>query len=99
MVFRAAERLHDRLEKVVDSYETGSIPHKVCWPLYLRVGNFLYFQHVDNRHALPYVGDLICRIGRHDYEFDGLTDTGYGKLYCMRCGHVKRSYPISRGEG
>ena len=62
-----------------------------------------YYKFQDNWHNLPYLSQLLCKIGRHDYE---ALAVGKGKksskrevvLICMPCGHLKTSTVINCGK-
>ncbi len=46
---------------------------------------------LENLHKKRFVRDLLCRIGRHDYEAVGL-DRNWMVLECFYCERRKKSY-------
>jgi hypothetical protein len=57
-----------------------------------RVG---YMRAPENWHKHPRISNLLCRLGRHDYELFAVKVDGNKKasadLICFYCGHSKNS--------
>jgi hypothetical protein len=56
-----------------------------------------YYQFIDNWHKFQPLSKLMCRAGRHDYEYfdtlydqDGIADGAL--LYCFYCERQKKSW-------
>jgi hypothetical protein len=54
-------------------------------------------------HTLPFVRDLLCKIGRHDYEYAGPGPSDgihlvheAARLVCFYCRHGKISFREAR---
>ncbi len=58
---------------------------------YLLKKKYGYLLYVDNWHKHPKISNIMCKMGRHDYEFDRLDEHGGGLLYCFYCEKVKSS--------
>jgi hypothetical protein len=54
------------------------------------IGALGFFRHVDNWHRLPGLRRLLCRLGRHDWEYRQRVRDGV-ELECFECGKRKRS--------
>jgi hypothetical protein len=58
-----------------------------------------FYLHRTNWHSWPPLSRLLCRLGRHDYEFVRTEvtehvhsdDTKWGILECIYCGQLKKS--------
>ncbi|KKM97497.1 hypothetical protein LCGC14_1167480 [marine sediment metagenome] len=55
-----------------------------------------FYRHIDNWHAHPWISKILCKIGRHDYEFVWM-DGDYGILSCFYC-EKRRSSRTSFGN-
>jgi hypothetical protein len=55
-----------------------------------------YLRFRTNWHTFPPLSRLMCWLGRHDYEFNGLVGTMTAELECFYCLHKKHSHIISR---
>jgi hypothetical protein len=58
-----------------------------------------FYSFRTNWHALPLVRQLLCWIGRHDYEFVSAGEKEYknrGLLQCFYCGRQKVSTNSSK---
>jgi hypothetical protein len=62
-----------------------------------RIQNWLenrwgYLRFVDNWHKHPVVSKLLCKVGRHDYEFMKAEERPNGEIY----GHLECFYCESK---
>lgn len=56
----------------------------------------LYYRYVDNWHKHPWLSHIMCRLGRHDMEFDSVLYDRRGapegaQLQCFYCERYKCS--------
>jgi hypothetical protein len=50
-----------------------------------------FYKHIDNWHKHPWISKLLCKIGRHNYEFMWM-DGDSGILQCFYCSQKCRSH-------
>jgi len=55
-----------------------------------------YLRFVDNWHKWPPLSRLMCKLGRHDFEFSH-TEGEWGVLECFYCERKRKSHAIDRG--
>ena len=49
-----------------------------------------FYRFIDNRHKLPIIRTILCKIGRHGYEFVRVFPIfQYAELECFYCAHKK----------
>ena len=58
---------------------------------YLESKPYGYLRFIDNWHKHPKISKIMCKMGRHDYEFDNCDKDGYGCLLCFYCDNKKKS--------
>jgi hypothetical protein len=58
---------------------------------------YSYFRHRSNWHKLPVIRDLICAIGRHDFELRRVDGENLATLECFYCEAQKRSHAYYGG--
>jgi hypothetical protein len=46
---------------------------------------------LSNIHKHPLVSKIMCKLGRHDYEFLFMLDKRTARMECFYCGHRKNS--------
>lgn len=59
---------------------------------YIEDSRFGYLIFVDNWHKHPVMSKMMCKMGRHDYEFESVGNGGWGVLYCFYCEKKKSSH-------
>lgn len=55
---------------------------------------FGYLRYIDNWHKVWIISNMMCKLGRHDYEFEKM-DNGGAVLYCFYCEKKKHSINVS----
>jgi hypothetical protein len=63
------------------------------------IENHAYLRFVDNWHKWPPLSWLMCKLGRHDFEFSHIEDDDWAVLECFYCERKRKSHAIDRGQG
>lgn len=49
-----------------------------------KLESYNYLRYLDNWHKVPIISRMMCKMGRHDYEFISADSDG-GLLECFYC--------------
>lgn len=64
---------------------------------WLNEHNLYAYTYLDNWHKQPFISKLMCRLGRHDFEFENVLldvdgNIEGGCLECFYCERGRHSY-------
>jgi len=60
---------------------------KIKWDNF--IGSLRFYRY--NIHSIPLISNLLCKIGRHDFEAMS-GNSSFALLECFYCEHKKRSH-------
>lgn len=53
--------------------------------------NIPFYRFPDNWHKHPWVSGVLCKFGRHEYEYERMDGPNSAILFCLRCCKRKKS--------